>query len=147
MRQGILSGDSAQWEPANWFNSKPQIHHIMSHTVTIKAQFKDLAAIQETAREMNLAQPTIGQASLYQSKHTGVVVKLPGWTYPVIIDTQTGEAHFDNYGQRWGAQSHLDRFTQLYAVNRAQSVAKSKGLLTSRKVLPNGSIQVIATGF
>lgn len=119
----------------------------MSHTVTIKAQFKDIDAIRATAREMSLTEPTIGPAKLYQTTHTGVVVKLPGWTYPVVIDTKTGEAHFDNYNGAWGKKEHLDRFTQLYAVNRAQSVAKAKGLLTTRKTLSNGSIQVIATGF
>jgi hypothetical protein len=119
----------------------------MSHTVTIKAQFKDLETILATAREMGLQEPKVDFAKLYASTHNGVVVKLPGWTYPVIIDRQTGEVHFDNFNGAWGKKEHLDRFTQLYAVNRAQSVAKAKGLLTSRKVLPNGSIQVIATGF
>jgi len=28
-------------------------------------------------------------------------VKLPDWKYPVVFDTNSGEAKFDNYGGRW----------------------------------------------
>jgi len=118
----------------------------MSHTVTIKTQFKDAACIGSAAKELRLEVLPDGEHELYAGKVRGIAVKLPGWSYPVVIDTKTGEAKFDNYNGRWGAQSELDRFTQMYAVHKATAAAKAKGYLVTRKAKADGTLQLVVTG-
>ncbi len=62
----------------------------MSHTVSIKTQFKDRAALASACSEMGIPAPVAGTHDLFASKHTGLAVRLPGWNYPVVIDTATG---------------------------------------------------------
>lgn len=121
----------------------------MSHTVTIKTQFKDPAAVLAAAKEMGLAEPKIETVNLFQSGHqfTGYAVRLPGWMYPVVIDTATGEARFDNYNGKWGKQEELNRLTQLYGVHKATIEAKKRGLIVRRQAGKNGAIQLVCTGY
>ena len=121
----------------------------MSHTVTIKTQFLDEKAIAATCKEMGLPAPEMGEHSLYANsgqRIKGIAVKLPNWNYPLVIDPKTGQASYDNYGGAWGDQSHLNRFTQLYAVNKATLEAKKKGHMVLRTMQPNGSIRLSITG-
>lgn len=118
----------------------------MSHTLTVKSKFLDPAAVEAAAREMGI-QITRGTVQLYASKHENCLgLTLPGWRFPVAVDTKTGEAHFDNYGGKWGEQSQLDRFTQLYATHKATLFARSKGLMVQRTVQSNGNIKLQLTG-
>ena len=41
-------------------------------------------------------------------------MKLSGWKYPAVFDTETGKARYDNYGGHWGDSQHLDWFLQAY---------------------------------
>lgn len=121
----------------------------MSHTVTIKTQFKDEAALAAACREMGIAAPVRGTASLFQSQDrdlAGLIVRLPGWHYPVIVDTANGTARFDNYNGHWGKQSELDRLTQLYAVHKATLEARRKGWSVTRQPGANGTVKLIVTG-
>lgn len=118
----------------------------MSHTVTIKTQFKDTGAIDSAAKELGFTLLPQGNHNLYAGPATGIAVKLPGWQFPVVIDTKTGEAKFDNYGGRWGQQSHLDQFTQMYAVHKATMEAKKKGFLVRRQAGKHGAVQLVVTG-
>lgn len=121
----------------------------MSHTVSIKTQLKDEAAIAAVCKEMGLAAPVRGTASLYQHEHqnlSGLIVKLKGWMYPVIVNTTTGEAKFDNMNGSWGKQSELDRFTQLYAVHKATLEARKRGYMVSRQTGKAGNINLVVTG-
>jgi len=119
----------------------------MSHTTTIDLQFKHEAAILAAARELNLPVPVRGTASLYQAKDknlSGLIVRLPGWKYPVIIDTATGTgtAKYDNFNGVWGKQEELNKFKQLYGVHAAQNLLRQQGKTFTRKTLTNGSIQL-----
>lgn len=120
----------------------------MSHTVTIKTQLKDEAAIAAACKELGIAAPVRGKASLYDTatEHEGVIIKLKGWHYPVIIDTKTGGIQYDNYNGEWGAQAELDRFTQLYAVHKATADAQRRGFLVRRVVGKNDNIHLEVTG-
>ena len=121
----------------------------MSHTVTIKAQFKDESAILAAAKELGLPVPVRGNAKLYDgvtTKNT-LNLRLPGWTFPVAINTQTGEAQFDNYKGTWGEQKQLDRFTQTYVIHKATMAAKAKGYTVARQPQKNGSVHLVVTGF
>ena len=88
----------------------------MSHIVTIKTQIRDAAALAAACGRLGLGPPEQGTAQLFSSQATGQIVRLPGWSYPVVIDTQAGQVQFDNYNGAWGQQSELDKLLQAYAV-------------------------------
>ena len=62
----------------------------MSHILTIKTQIRDPAALAAACRRLGLQEPAHGTAKLYAGDATGLIVQLPGWRYPVVIDTQAG---------------------------------------------------------
>ena len=99
----------------------------LSHVVTIQTQLHDAVAINAACRRLNLPVPVQGTAELFSGKATGLLVQLPGWLYPTVIDTLTGAVRYDDFGGRWGDQIHLSRFLQLYAVERAKIEAREKG--------------------
>ena len=72
----------------------------------------------------------------------GLLVQLPGWQYPAVIDTKTGEVKYDNFEGHWGDQAHLDRFLQMYAVEKAKLEARKKGFTVSEQSLNDGSIKL-----
>lgn len=92
----------------------------MSHVVTVATKVRDAQAVANACQRLGLAQPTQGVADLFSGEASGVIVQLPGWLYPVVIDLATGEIRYDNYEGRWGEQSRLDQFLQMYAVEKAK---------------------------
>jgi hypothetical protein len=91
---------------------------------------------------LGLTEPVQGTAQLYSGEAAGLLVQLPGWQYPAVIDTRTGTITYDNFEGRWGAQSHLDRLLQMYAVEKAKLEARKKGFVVSEQVIQDGSILV-----
>lgn len=83
-----------------------------------------------------------GQHKLFTSIASGLGVKLPGWTYPVVFDLASGDVKFDNFTGRWGAQVELDKFLQAYACERAKIEARKKGHTVSEQTLADGSIKL-----
>ena len=59
-----------------------------------------------------------------------------------MIDTLTGTIKYDNFEGHWGDQQHLDRFLQLYAVEKAKLEARKQGYTVSEQALQDGSIKV-----
>jgi hypothetical protein len=114
----------------------------VSHTVSIKTEVRDPAAIGSACRRLGLPEPTHGTAKLFSGEATGLLVKLPDWLYPVVCDTATGELLYDNYNGLWGAQEQLDRFLQSYAVEKAKLEARKKGYAVSEQARQDGSILV-----
>jgi hypothetical protein len=114
----------------------------MSHIVTIKTEVRDQAAIAAACRRMQLADPVAGEAKLFSSTKTGIVIQLPDWHYPIVCETTTGEVHFDNFEGRWGNREHLDRFLQLYAVEKARLEARKRGHAVHEQTLRDGSIKL-----
>ncbi len=96
----------------------------MSHIVTIKTELRDYTAVSAACRRLELTPPINGTAELFSGQATGLIVRLADWTYPVVIDTDTGQVHFDNYNGAWGDQARLDQFMQIYAVERARIEAR-----------------------
>ena len=91
----------------------------MSHIVTITTEVRDPTAVAAACRRLALPEPVHGTATLFSGEATGLLVKLPGWLYPVVLDTASGTVRFDNYGERWGKQEQLDRLLQAYAVENS----------------------------
>jgi Protein of unknown function (DUF1257) len=120
----------------------------MSHVVTIQTKVRDPAALVAACTRLNLTAPVEGTAALFSGEATGLIVKLSGWTYPVVIDSQTGEVRYDNYEGRWGEQKELDRLLQAYAVEKCRAEARSKGHQVTEQALQDGSIklQIVAEG-
>ncbi len=73
----------------------------MSHLVTIKTQLRDPASVASACARLGLPAPVQGTARLYSGTATGLLVHLPGWKFPVVIDTQSGTASMDTFGGRW----------------------------------------------
>lgn len=119
----------------------------MSHTSEVATKIKDLNAIKLACKEMGLAEPKEETVELFDRKiYTGITVRLKGWQYPVVIDTKSGQLHYDNYKGRWGNQAELNKLTQLYGVAKATIIARSKGYQIQRSVLSNGTIRLSVSG-
>jgi hypothetical protein len=114
----------------------------MSHIVSIQTKVRDPATITAACQRLGLAEPIHGTAELFSGEATGLLVQLPGWQYPVVIDPATGELRYDNYGGAWGAQEQLDHFLQCYAVEKVKLEARRKNLTVTEQTLQDGSIQL-----
>jgi hypothetical protein len=114
----------------------------MSHLVTIQTRIHDPAAIAAACRRLNLPTPAEGTARLYSGEATGLLLQLPGWRYPAVIDPLTGVVRCDTFEGRWGESKQLDRFLQAYAVEKCRIEAHRKGLQVSEQTLQDGSIRL-----
>ena len=115
----------------------------MSHIVTIKTEVRDAAAVRAACQRLGLAQPVLGTTRLFSGEATGLAVQLPDWQYPVVCDTASGQVKFDNFGGRWGEQQHLDRFLQMYAVEKCRLEARKKGHAITETALADGSVKLV----
>jgi hypothetical protein len=114
----------------------------MSHIVTVHTKIQDAAAVEAACRRLGLPAPAQGTARLYSGEASGLLVQLPDWQYPVVIDPQTGALRYDNYQGQWGAQAHLDRFLQAYAVEVVRREARKKGYAVTEQALQDGSVRL-----
>jgi hypothetical protein len=114
----------------------------MSHLVSILTKIHDAAAIAAACQRLNLPAPTEGTARLFSGEASGLIVKLPDWQYPIVIDTLTGTVKYDNYNGVWGDQEHLNRFLQMYAVEKVKLESRKKGYTISESTLQDGSVKV-----
>ena len=114
----------------------------MSHIVTVKTRVTDPVALSAACRRLGLAEPVTGTATLFSAEAAGLIVNLPGWHYPVVADTRSGEIKFDNYNEAWGKQSELDKLLQGYAVEKAKLEARRVGHSVTEQALSNGAIKL-----
>jgi hypothetical protein len=114
----------------------------VSHIVTIQTRVRDAAAVAAACERLNLPTPVQGTARIYETEATGLLVQLPDWAYPAVIDSATGTLHFDNYGGAWGDPQHLDRFLQAYALEQVKLQARRQGFPVQEQNLQDGSIKV-----
>lgn len=114
----------------------------MSHIVTIQTKVRDVDAATAACRRLELAEPTVGTAALFGGTVDGLLIRLPSWTYPVVVDLATGDVKFDNYGGAWGEQAKLNQFLQMYAVEKAKLEARKKGFAVIEQSLQDGSIRL-----
>ena len=117
----------------------------MSHIVSIRTEVRDAEAVSLACKRLGLEEPAHGTASLFEREAIGLLVKLPGWLYPTIVDTTTGQVRYDNYGGQWGDQKHLDAFVQSYAVCKATVEARKRGHSVQEMSLPDGSVKLTIT--
>ena len=114
----------------------------MSHIVEIKTEVRDEAAVRAACTRLQLAPPERKAVRLFSATATGLCVQLPGWNYPVVCNTESGQVSYDNYEGHWGEQRHLNSFLQGYAVEKAKIEARRKGHSVTETSLQDGSIRV-----
>lgn len=114
----------------------------MSHLVCIETRVSDPVAVAAACQRLGLVAPVQGTAKLYSAEATGLLVQLPDWLYPVVIDTASGTVQFDNYEGTWGSQEHLTRFLQMYAVEVTRLECRKKNYAVSETTLADGSIRL-----
>ncbi len=114
----------------------------MSHIVTIVTEIRDPIAVHAACRRLSLPEPIQGTAHLFEGPASGLLVRLPGWLYPVVCDTASGQVRYDNYNQAWGKQEELDRLLQAYAIEKARLEAVKRGHSVVEHCLTDGSIKL-----
>jgi hypothetical protein len=114
----------------------------VSHIVTIQTEVRDPAAVAAACRRLGLPEPVQGTAKLFEGEAVGLLVRLPGWLYPLVLDTDAGQVRFDNYSGQWGEQKQLDMLLQAYAVEKAKIEARRKGYNATEQTLADGSIKL-----
>jgi hypothetical protein len=135
--------DESQKSWSTSFRPQPQgAVSPMSHIVKITTRVKDTAAVHSACQRLNLPEPSQGTTSLFSGEATGLIVKLDGWQYPIVINTEDGTVQFDNFNGIWGEKAQLDRFLQAYAVEVTKQQARKKGFNVSEQALEDGSIRL-----
>ena len=114
----------------------------MSHIVEVRTECRDPAAVAAACARLGLPEPVRGTARLFEGEAAGLLVKLPGWLYPAVIDVAAGTVRYDNYGGLWGDPARLGLFLQAYAVERARAEARRRGQSVVEQPLPDGSIKL-----
>ena len=115
----------------------------MSHIVTIQTQVRDPEAIRLACERLQLPPPRNASFQLFSTSAIGWGVELPGWHYPVVCQTETGDLKYDNFNGRWGDPIHLQAFVQRYAAEAAKLAARRKGHTAIEQTLADGSIKLV----
>jgi hypothetical protein len=115
----------------------------MSHIVSVSTQVRDAAAVRAACQRLGLPVPVQGKARLFSGEVDGLAVQLPDWVYPVVCDTESGTLRYDDFNGRWGDKRHLDRFLQMYAVEKSRIEARRRGHQVTEQALADGSIKVV----
>lgn len=114
----------------------------MSHIVEIKTEVRDPAAVTAACQRMALEPPVHGTTRLFSGEATGLIVKLPGWRYPAVFDTETAQARYDNFSGRWGDSQRLADFLQAYAAEKVKIESRRQGHSVTEQQLEDGSIKL-----
>lgn len=114
----------------------------MSHIVEIKTEVRDPAAVTAACQRMKLEPPVHGTTRLFSGEATGLIVKLPGWRYPAVFDTDTGHARYDIFNGRWGELTQFEQFLQNYATEKVKIEARKKGHSCMEQQLADGSVKL-----
>ena len=114
----------------------------MSHTATVEVQIKDRVAFEKACRRLKIDYSLSETVELFDgTKVTGMTARLKGWRYPAVFSE--GKAHYDNYNGRWGEESELKKFRQVYAAEAATHKARQQGFRVSETKLKDGTIRLV----
>lgn len=117
----------------------------MSHIVKITCQMRDVETLKKACIRRGLEEPVMGSHNMFSGRLHGLGVKLPGWSYPVVINPETGEVKYDNYGGRWGKDSELDLLAQAYEAEKTESWALENGFTVEQETLQDGEVRMLLT--
>jgi len=114
----------------------------MSHTATVAVEVKDQTAFEQACKRLGVEYNLNETVKLYDGTTvTGMTVRLKGWTFPVVF--AGGKAHYDNFRGRWGNESELQQFRQMYGVCAAKRQAQKQGFRVSEQKLKDGRIKLV----
>ena len=120
----------------------------MSHVVKAKVEIKNEACLVRAAEFLGLTNLGRDTHKLYNGqKAEGLAFTLPAWDYPVVINTDSGEVSYDNYGEHWGKQIELDKLVQRYSVETLNDQAAIEGYTVGEEELDNGDIELSMHAF
>ena len=117
----------------------------MSHIVKCSVAMTNIGCLEKSITHLGLTSLGRGTHKLFGSRATGLGFKLPAWHHPVVVDTEKGEAVYDNYGGNWGKQIELDKLVQRYSAEVAQEQALASGYTYEEQILENGDIEAVMT--
>ena len=120
----------------------------MSHTTTIRTELRNLDILKAACTALGIPFTTGPQKiELFAGYATGdLSFKLPGWHYPAVVNSQTGEVKLDNYGGQWGNIEEFHKLSQEYSLQVAENEAAEFTLLgwtVERQKQPNGDILLV----
>jgi hypothetical protein len=119
----------------------------VSHIVTIQAKLRDPAALAAACRRLSLPEPVPGTAKHFEAEAAGLLVRLPGWLYPAVVQPEPGRVAYDNYGGEWGDPAQIGLLLRAYAVEKAALGARRRCQCVAEHRLADGSIRLtIAVG-
>ena len=99
----------------------------MSHTAHIETKLMDASCIEKACERLGLSCKLNSSAKFYDGEvHTGTVVKIDGWRYPIVI-SENGTVHMDNYNGSWGNISDFNKLKMYYGAEKAKKEARKKG--------------------
>lgn len=130
----------------------------MSHTIRVRKVTLNDREVLQTAVDANpdihfvapgtkKAVETINDATgthkLYGGPVKGVGIQLKNWNYPVIVNPETGEVSYDNFGGSWGDQDEIDGLVQGYCVEKIKLEAMAKNFqMAQEETLDDGTIEL-----
>jgi hypothetical protein len=118
----------------------------MSHTTRRKSALKNADLIKAAVEQMPGAK-FLGQQTVKQfgSAINGVAVQLPGFKYPIAINTQTGEISSDTFNGHWGKPELIDKLAQNYGIEVAKAEAEQLRGKFDMVTLDDGSVECTIT--
>ena len=118
----------------------------MSHTIKRKGVNCSSEAWERAAARIEGAE-YLGEGvyKQYSQNVAGIGIKLPGYSYPVVVDKETGEVSADTYGGKWGDDALQDKLTQYAATEAVLLEAQNKNYAVAENTLENGDIELSIT--
>jgi len=114
----------------------------MSHTTEVQTEIKDMSVLEQACAMIGASFLGHGNHTQYMSTFTGVGVMLPGWTYPIVVDMDTGRVQQDNYNGRWGDIAELNKLTQRYAAEKIKFTLKKQNKRFTETTTADGNIEI-----
>ena len=101
----------------------------MSHTVTVKSDVRDHAALARAAQALGGSVIGPGMHRLFETSETGFAVSLPGWRFPIVAKPD-GAMAYDDYKGRWGDVAQLTELRKRYVIEVAAAACEQQGWYT-----------------
>lgn len=121
----------------------------MSHIATVKVKIKDIDAVRAACQELGLQ---LEEGKISKKVYDGTIkgnlaIQLPGWRYPMVIDTEKGEAAFDNYEGMWGDMKEFEKFQQHYSKHVVLGQFEGGEYTINEETTEDGTIEITMEQF
>lgn len=117
----------------------------MSERITVQTAYTNVDLVTQTCAQLGLPAPIHGTTALYDRVPiTGLQVKLAGWKFPLVINTD-GSSVYDNYKGSWGDEAKLREFRNRYTENMVVAQANTMGWAVEERCETEDSIVLTLT--